>query len=77
MTERTKPYGIGSAGRAFAASVARLAAAIEFAGHNPLPRCAHGNALRDVGGERLEPSCGCRMTAHGESADMRHLTPDD
>lgn len=26
----------------------------------PLPRCAHGKALRDHSGEALEPSCGCR-----------------
>jgi len=24
-----------------------------------LPRCKHGNALRDHGGNRLYPSCGC------------------
>lgn len=27
---------------------------------HPLPRCPHGQALRDGGGERLEPPCGCR-----------------
>jgi hypothetical protein len=65
MTKR-QPYGIGPAGRAFAASVARLADAIEFADRFPLPRCRHGNALRDHGGDRLEPSCGCR--SNGEIA---------
>lgn len=25
--------------------------------HHPLPRCDHGNALSDHGGERLEPRC--------------------
>lgn len=28
--------------------------------HHPLPRCKHGNCLRDAGLELLEPSCGCR-----------------
>lgn len=28
---------------------------------DPLPRCEHGNCLRDGGGELLEPPCGCRM----------------
>jgi hypothetical protein len=32
---------------------------------HPLPRCGHGSALRDGGGERLEPPCGCRA-AKGE-----------
>lgn len=38
-----------------------LAAAIEETERDhPLPRCQHGNALKDGGGELLEPSCGCR-----------------
>lgn len=28
--------------------------------HHPLPRCKHGNALKDHADERLEPDCGCR-----------------
>lgn len=30
--------------------------------HHPLPRCGHGNALKDHGGNLLEPSCGCRSS---------------
>jgi hypothetical protein len=26
----------------------------------PLPRCIHGNCVRDGSGEALEPACGCR-----------------
>lgn len=38
-----------------------LADVIAFAERlDPLPRCEHGNALRDGAGETLEPSCGCR-----------------
>lgn len=29
--------------------------------NHPLPRCGHGKALKDGGGELLEPSCGCRF----------------
>lgn len=28
----------------------------------PLYRCEHGSAIRDWGGEHLEPPCGCRAT---------------
>lgn len=39
-----------------------LQEAIEFAQRiDPLPRCEHGSCLRDGGGERLEPPCGCRL----------------
>lgn len=39
----------------------RLTAAIrDTERDHPLPRCEHGNALRDGGGEALEPLCGCR-----------------
>jgi hypothetical protein len=38
--------------------IAELNAAI--ASVPPLPRCEHGNALRDHAGDVLEPSCGCR-----------------
>jgi hypothetical protein len=42
-------------------SIAYLAAANRFVETNyPLPRCDHGNALRDHSGEVLEPTCGCR-----------------
>lgn len=38
-----------------------LSEAIAFAELvGPLPRCIHGAALRDGGGESLEPPCGCR-----------------
>lgn len=38
-----------------------LRKAIDWAEENyPLPRCVHGNALKDGAGERLEPNCGCR-----------------
>jgi hypothetical protein len=47
--------------RAEQAATGRLAAAVrEVEAAHPLPRCRHGVALRDGGGERLEPSCGCR-----------------
>lgn len=29
--------------------------------NHPLPRCSHGNAMRDHAGDILEPSCGCRL----------------
>jgi len=29
----------------------------------PLPRCAHGKALQDHSGAKLEPTCGCRLPA--------------
>lgn len=39
-----------------------LNAAIEHVNeHHPLPRCSHGNAMRDHAGNVLEPSCGCRL----------------
>lgn len=37
-----------------------LSQAIEFVNQNhPLPRCEHGQALRDHSGELLDPPCGC------------------
>lgn len=36
----------------------------------PLPRCLHGKALRDHGGELLEPPCGCRLPAEGDALDL-------
>ena len=45
------------------AAVKRLANAVaETERDYPLPRCRHGKALRDGGGENLEPPCGCRFT---------------
>lgn len=35
--------------------------------NHPLPRCRHGKALQDGGGENLEPPCGCRFTKGDES----------
>ena len=41
-------------------SVKRLHDAVEYVNeHHPLPRCKHGNPLRDAV-ENLEPPCGCR-----------------
>lgn len=41
--------------------ILRLQRAIAFAESvSPLPRCSHGNALRDGAREKLEPTCGCR-----------------
>ncbi len=43
-------------------SVEQLALSTRFAQEeHPLPRCGHGAALRDHGGARLEPPCGCRI----------------
>lgn len=43
------------------AAIRRLAEAVrETERDHPLPRCVHGKALRDAGGEALEPPCGCR-----------------
>lgn len=40
--------------------LAALIRAVEFVEwYYPLPRCDHGNALRDHAGENLFPSCGC------------------
>lgn len=42
-------------------SINQLSASVAYVNeHHPLPRCSHGNALRDGGGDLLEPSCGCR-----------------
>lgn len=42
-------------------SIRKLAEAVAFVEkHHPLPRCPHGNCLRDHGMELLEPECGCR-----------------
>ncbi len=44
--------------------VAGLQAVNDYVAKNhPLPRCDHGNALRDHGGELLYPSCGCVMAS--------------
>ncbi len=43
----------------------RLKAAI--ASCPPLPRCEHGQALRDHGGEHLEPPCGCRYKGDSDA----------
>ncbi len=46
--------------------IARLGAAVDLLEKNhPLPRCAHGNALRDHAGDTLEPSCGCKRAKGG------------
>src|SRR6202142_3967790 len=50
-------YGVPEKPRA----ESELAKAIrETERNHPLPRCQHGRALRDGGGEYLEPPCGCR-----------------
>lgn len=44
--------------------ISLLRAAIDSANRfHPLPRCEHGAALADGGGELLEPPCGCRLNA--------------
>lgn len=44
-----------------AAGIVALGNAVAYVQeHHPLPRCHHGNALRDGGWDTLEPSCGCR-----------------
>ena len=49
--------------KADSGGVEELREAIDFVEtHHPLPRCAHGQALKDHAGELLEPSCGCRAT---------------
>lgn len=51
-------------------SIADLSAAIAFVNeHHPLPRCSHGHALRDGGGEKLLPSCGCGGERTSEFTD--------
>ncbi len=43
-----------------------LRKAIDYVNENhPLPRCVHGQALRDHSGEALEPPCGCSLRAAG------------
>lgn len=38
-----------------------LREAIDFVQTNyPIPRCQHGNAIKDGAGDLLEPPCGCR-----------------
>lgn len=50
--------------RALASPINDLAAAVRDVERDyPLPRCDHGNALRDHAGDTLEPSCGCRAVA--------------
>jgi len=56
-------------------SIRRLADAVRFVEkHHPLPRCKHGNCLRDHGMELLEPSCGCR--AFNLDPDFRKDAPE-
>lgn len=46
--------------------LSNLNAAIAFAEQvAPLPRCIHGNALQDGGGELLAPPCKCVMGVVG------------
>lgn len=42
-----------------ALAVHELHQANEFAKKHPLPRCKHGTALKDHGGNDLYPPCGC------------------
>lgn len=45
-------------------AIQKLHDAITFVNRfHPLPRCIHGHALKDGGGEILEPPCGCRTEA--------------
>lgn len=42
--------------------IANLSEAIDYVNtYHPLPRCRHGTALRDHGGDLLYPSCGCHL----------------
>ena len=57
-----------------ALSVAELGDAVaEVERDHPLPRCRHGQTLRDAAGEKLEPPCGCRFidTVHVLRSDFR------
>lgn len=55
----------------------KLQDAIEFVEtFHPLPRCDHGNCLRDGAGEILEPFCGCRMPSYDLDPDFRRGAPD-
>lgn len=40
---------------------------------DPLPRCRHNNCLQEGAGERLEPPCGCRLTAPQETPAQQGL----
>lgn len=54
--------------------IQELANAVAFVEkHYPLPRCSHGQALRDGAGDILEPSCGCR--AFDLNPDFRKDAP--
>ena len=49
--------------------------------NHPLPRCEHGQALRDHSGEALEPPCGCRAvnsepTVEEAIDELRNMFPD-
>lgn len=52
--------------------VADLSAAVaKVEESHPLPRCRHGNAVRDHAGDQLAPSCGCTKCAHAVTERRR------
>lgn len=53
----------------------KLTDAIQWAEtHYPLPRCSHGNALKDGASELLYPSCGCQ--GYNLDPDFRRDEPN-
>ncbi len=53
-----------------------LIAAVNYVNENhPLPRCRHGNALRDGGDWALAPSCGC-TDAKDREPRVKGMDPD-
>lgn len=62
--------------------MSKLRDAINYVEANhPLPRCPHGQALRDHSGEALEPPCGCRATNSGPTLEealreLRKIFPE-
>lgn len=64
MTKR-QPYGVGPAGKAFAASVGRLADAMELFGP------AEGPALNKPGACPWWPDCGCGTQSGPHTCEWR------
>src|SRR6266436_2257261 len=59
-------------------AVQKLNEAVAFTEANfPLPRCIHGNALRDGAGEILEPTCGCRFTSGAALRESAREAPSE
>lgn len=63
MAEELADFIVEHCNGAIADPVEELTEAIAWVERNhPLPRCAHGKALRDGAGEPLAPDCGCKLT---------------